>query len=126
MALLEGPVDNGTYASRNLRSERNLRFLKKVSVREDPALTALYPARGMGNRVTVVTRSGGTISKEVVVPRGHPLDPMSREEVEDKFRRLTKGKLPRRTAEELLGRVWSLEEVREVGDLVPLLKVSAG
>ena len=124
MALLEGKIDNGTYSERKLRSERALRFLQKVKVEEDPALTALYPARGMANRVTVVTRSGATLSKEVDVPRGHPLDPMGREELEQKFLALTAGKLPTGRAKELLGLLWNLEGVEDLGEVVSLMRVS--
>ena len=124
MALLEGKVDNSTYGERKLRSKRNLSFLEKVRVREDPALTALYPAKGMANRVTATAASGATYSSEVVVPRGHPLDPMSREEIEDKFRRLTRGRIPERRATELLALLWGLEKVKDVGEILPLAKVS--
>ena len=126
LALLEGKVDNQTYLQRKLRAGRTLELLKRITVREDPALTALYPAGGMPNRVTVKTRSGGAYSKEVDVPRGHPLEPMSREEVEEKFRRLTRGKIPGRRADEVLRTVWSLERVGGVGELLRLLKVSRG
>ncbi|MDG6947894.1 MAG: MmgE/PrpD family protein [Nitrososphaerota archaeon] len=125
MALLEGKIDNGTYSERKLRSERTLRFLQKVKVEEDPALTALYPARGMANRVTVVTKSGATLSKEVDVPRGHPMDPMGREELEQKFLALTAGKLPTGRAKELLGLLWSLERVEDLGEVFSLARVSA-
>ena len=123
MALLEGKVDNGTYSDRKLKSSRNLEFLRKITVEEDPALTALYPARGIANRVTLATNSGETVSREVVVPRGHPLDPMSREEVERKFRTLTRGKMPAARADEVLDLLWELEKVKDLGELIRLLKV---
>ena len=126
MALLEGKIDNSTYSSRKIHSKRALEFLTRVKVREDPALTALYPARGMANRVTVATRSGATLSEEEDVPRGHPLDPMSREELERKFMGLVAGKLSPRRAGELLRMLWGFESVEDVGDLFPLTKVNSG
>ncbi len=124
MALLEGKIDNETYSERNIRSSRNLRFLQRVEVKEDPGLTALYPAKGMANRVTVVTRSGAVVSKEVDVPRGHPLDPMGREELERKFKALTAGKLAPQRAKELLALLWNLEQVRDLREVFSLTKVS--
>ncbi|MDG6913930.1 MAG: MmgE/PrpD family protein [Nitrososphaerota archaeon] len=125
MALLEGKIDNETYSERNLRSARVLRFLRKVEVKEDPTLTAMYPAQGMANRVTVVTKSGAVFSKEVDVPRGHPLDPMGREELEQKFRALTEGKLSSERRRELLDLLWNLEEVDDLREVFKLMKVMA-
>ncbi len=125
MALLEGTIDNATYSDRKIRSERNLRFVRKVKVKEDPALTSLYPAKGMANRITVVTKAGSTVSKEVDIPRGHPMDPMGKEELERKFLTLTAGKLSPRGGKELLGLLWGLEGVEDLGDVFRLMKVSA-
>lgn len=123
MALLEGKIDNQTYSQRKLRSGRNLDFVARVVVKEDPALTALYPDRGMANRVTLETASGEVHSKEVDVPRGHPLAPMSREEIEEKFRRLSRRKIPPRRADEVLKSLWELEKVEDVGELLRLCRV---
>ncbi|MDG6910602.1 MAG: MmgE/PrpD family protein [Nitrososphaerota archaeon] len=126
MSLLEGKVDNGTYSERRLKSGRNLEFIQKIAVREDPAFTSLYPSKGMANRVTLTTNAGKTFSKEVVVPRGHPFYPMSREEVEGKFRRLTCGKLPAARADEALGMLWELEKVKDLRKLTRLLRAPRG
>ncbi len=123
MALLDGKVDNRTYSQRKMKAKRNIEFIGKISVREDPALTALYPAKGMANRVTVTMKSGESHSKRVDVPRGHPLDPMSRGEVEAKFRGLTRGIVPPRRADRLLELLWNFEELGDVRELFPLLRV---
>jgi 2-methylcitrate dehydratase len=124
MALLEGRVDNGTYSKRKVKDPRTAEFLSRIMVKEDPGLTSFYPARGMANRITVRTKGGATFSKEVVVPRGHPLDPMSDKEVEEKFRRLTRRKLAPRRAEKLLEVLWGLEKVKDAGSLMPLMRLS--
>lgn len=124
MALLHGSVDNSTYSDRNLSDKKNLAFVGKVTVRENGALTAMYPIRGMPNRVTVTLRSGRTESAEVAIPRGHPKDPMSREDVESKFLTLTRGLLGEKRAKGALRELWSLERVEDLGELLGLLRVS--
>ncbi len=123
MALLEGKIDNSTYSQGKIRDEDHLKFLKKITVREDKRLTALYPARGMANRVSVQLKSGRKISKEVILPRGHPRNPMTDEEVEDKFKRLTKRYLSKRGIENVLETLWNLEKVRDVSEILPQLVV---
>ena len=123
MALLEGRLDNKSYSEKNLHDEHILGFLKRIRVEEDKSLTALYPSKGMANRVTLVTKGGKRYSKEVKVPKGHPLNPMDSSEVEEKFRRLTRGLLPKGRTDGVLEKVWSLEKVTDLGDVVRLLEV---
>src|SRR5207244_3925883 len=58
MALLEGKIENSTYAPTKFRNKKTLDFLKKITVKEDKRLTALYPNEGIANRITVRTKSG--------------------------------------------------------------------
>jgi 2-methylcitrate dehydratase len=122
MALLEGKVDNSTYAQKKLKDPRTLEFLKKITVTEDKALTEMYP-KSIANRITLRLRDGRTVVEQVNDPRGHPSNPMSNEEVEAKFRRLTKRLLGESKAEKVLQFVWNLEKAR---DISPLLRLCAG
>jgi 2-methylcitrate dehydratase len=124
MALMEAKIDNGTYSSGKIKDPRHLEFLDRITVVEDKRLTALYPTEGMGNRITVRLKSGRVISEEVIVPKGHPLNPMDDSEVEAKFRGLTRRFLSHGTADRLLGKLWNLEGVASVRDLVRDMKVS--
>jgi 2-methylcitrate dehydratase len=123
MALLRGTVNNATYSDSNLGDREVLRLLAKIKVREDPGLTAMYPDRGMPNRVRIVTNDGRSLSEEVLVPRGHPLNPMTEEEVESKFLGLASGKLGRGRAEEALSAIRGLDRGTRVSDLMGLLKI---
>ena len=126
MALLEGKVDNSTYSVRNTTKKENLDFIDKITVVEDPRLTALYPHEGMGNRVTARLRSGDLVSEEVIVPRGHPRNPMTDSEVEGKFRSLTRGKLTQKARDRALDSLWNLEKVKDAGILMRMLRVDQG
>jgi 2-methylcitrate dehydratase len=123
MALLTGKVDNSTYSDANLRGKANIAFVKKVEVVEDPELTKLYPDRGMANRITVRERGGREITAAVEVPKGHPLNPMTREDIEEKFIGLTRDKIGERAAKASLKRLWSLEDERELRDVLAPLTV---
>jgi 2-methylcitrate dehydratase len=123
MALLHGKVDNSTYSDRALKDKQNLAFVSKVEVAEDPSLTQMYPDRGMPNRVTLDLEDGSSVSAAVTVPRGHPLNPMSREEVEAKFLALTSGRVGLAQAKAALKSLWRLEEVKQLGEVLALLQV---
>ncbi|MDG6985705.1 MAG: MmgE/PrpD family protein [Nitrososphaerota archaeon] len=125
MALLDGTVDNETYSERNLANRSNLKFIEKVEVKEDPALTAVYP-RGMPNRITMWEKGGKVVSAQVDVPRGHPGNPMTKDELEAKFMKLTEGKVRESEAKEALKRLWRLDEEAELGEVMSMLRVTGG
>jgi 2-methylcitrate dehydratase len=122
MALLKGRIDNSTYTAKNLGDPRVLSFLKRISVIEDTSLTELYPGH-IANRVTLKLKDGLTLSEQVDDPRGHPNNPMTKEEVESKFRRLTRRFLGRPQAQEIMDFVWTLEKQKMGAKLVDLCVV---
>jgi 2-methylcitrate dehydratase len=117
MAFLEGKVDNETYASRKLGDPKVREFMKRVIVKEDKALTRSYPG-SIPNRVTVKLDDGKTLSLQVDDPRGHPKNPMTEEEIERKFRLLTRGILTESHAEKVLRFVRTVEEQSDVSPLL--------
>ena len=78
----------------------------------------------MPTRVTVRTTNGNEYVKQVDYPLGHPRHPLSDREIEEKFRGLTAGLFTRARAGRVIDMVWRLEELKDVGVLMPLLKVA--
>jgi 2-methylcitrate dehydratase len=116
MALLEGRVDNGTYAAKKLNDPQIREFMKRVMVKEDKALTEAYP-ESIPNRVTVKLDDGKMLTKQVDTPKGHPKNPMTEEENEQKFRVLTKGILKDSQVESTLKFVRTIEKQSDVSRL---------
>lgn len=117
VALLEGKIDNSTYEEKKFTDPRILNFLKQITVREFKGFTAKYP-EAIANRVTVKLRSGKLISKQVEYPKGHPKNPISRDEVEEKYRNLAGAYLNRRQLDETLASLWSLERIDDLSELM--------
>jgi 2-methylcitrate dehydratase len=123
MALLTGKIENSTYSERNLTNPDNLSLVNKIRVEEDKDFTAMYPSNGMPNRVTVTEEGGRETTAEVVVPRGHPMNPMSKTDVEEKFLRLTRASLGEGGAKKAMARLWKIEEEKDLGELLALFRV---
>jgi len=124
MALLEGKVDNETYAARKLKDPVVREFMKKVIVKEDRALTEAYPG-SIPNRVTVKLDDGTTLAVQVDDPRGHPRNPMTEEEIEQKFRLLAAGVLKGPQVEKVLKFVRTIEKQTGVSPLFASCVVKA-
>ena len=116
-ALFDGKIDNSTYTPRKFTDSRVLEFLKKVTVVEDKELSRMYP-EAVANRITVKLTSGGRVSKQVNYHKGHPKNPMSDEDVESKFRRLTAKQYSKTQADSVLKTIWSLDKIKEVTKLL--------
>jgi 2-methylcitrate dehydratase len=120
MALLEGKIDNSSYTEKKFRDPKILEFLKKITVVEDKTLSARYP-EAVANRVTVKLSSGKAVSKQVDYHKGHPKNPMSDDEVEEKFQKLTRRILDKNRARRILDAVWNLEKAKDVSKIISML-----
>jgi 2-methylcitrate dehydratase len=126
LALLTGKIDNTSYSDSSIRDQANRTFVKKVRVVEDPGLTKMYPGKGMPNRVTVIESGGKKTSAQVDVPKGHPRNPMKKEDIEEKFFRLTQAKIGEHAAKDALKRIWKIEEENNLSAVLALLRPRKG
>jgi 2-methylcitrate dehydratase len=107
-ALLDGEVTTRTFEPERFRDPRTLDILReRVTVREDPELSAGYP-EGILNRITVTTTGGDREVRQVRHPRGHARNPMTDEEVVAKYRSNAEGRLGAERAASVERLVWDL------------------
>ncbi|HEY6282395.1 MAG TPA: MmgE/PrpD family protein, partial [Nitrososphaerales archaeon] len=124
--LLDGRIDNGSYSEKNLSDIPKLRFIKKIKVVEEPGFTSKYPRSGMPNRVTVREKGGRLTAAQVDFPKGHPKNPMTKDDIQAKFLGLTQRHLGRKEARDMLLRLWKLEAVKDLRELLGPLRISLG
>jgi 2-methylcitrate dehydratase len=93
-----------------------LELMRKITVKEDAALTALFPARS-ATTLKVHLKSGKVVIEKVEYPKGHPENPVTDEEIELKFRQLTKSFLTESQVDAILDFVWALERQTSVTPL---------
>jgi 2-methylcitrate dehydratase len=121
-ALIHGTVELGHYTMGSIRDPRVLELMRKMRVRVDPELDKLYPS-AVPNRVTVRFTDGRELTARVDHPRGHPRNPMSDEEVREKFMRLTEGLLTREQVSGIINTVESIDELNDLRRLTRLILV---
>lgn len=89
---------------------------ERVEMRVDDSLTGVQAV------VEAELADGRRVSARCDHPRGAPENPLTRGEIEEKFRTYGKGVLPPARVEEALAAVSRLEELRSVGALMNLLR----
>src|SRR5271169_1959233 len=95
--------------------------LQKVEVVADPEIEKVFPAL---QRVIVnlTTTDGRTFTKQLDYPKGDPRNPLTDQEVEEKFAALAEGVLSQGAQKKLKEAIWNLEKAGSVSKLMALTK----
>ncbi len=108
-ALKYGYIDQRVFAKKVLNNKEVLATVAKVTVKEDKALTKLYPWAA-ANRVTITLNNGTVLKKEVKYHKGHYKNKMNDEDVEAKFKMLTTKHISQVKQKAILTNTWKLEK----------------
>lgn len=120
-AILDGSVSLSTYSER-MEDEDLIEFTQKVKVEVDPDMDRMYPS-AIPNRVEVRLKSGKLITGEMIYPKGHPMNPMTDLEVEEKFKALGAWAFAEKSADEILSKIWELEKMADIKELMRLFVI---
>jgi 2-methylcitrate dehydratase len=108
-ALLDGDITIESYGAEKISQPNVLALMDRTTVREDPALTALFPGR-LANRIIVTLKSGERLVREVRTGPGSVETPMTDADFERKFRRTATHHLKPGAPDQVLAFVASLEK----------------
>jgi 2-methylcitrate dehydratase len=122
VALMYGTVEARHFGPDYWRDPRLLELVQKVKVSVSAEANRRAP-EAMLSTVDVVTASGQRLTAEVAYHRGHYKNPMSDQEIEAKFRSLARDLLTARQIDALLDRLWNLEQVGDIGEVMNMVRI---
>ena len=122
VALTYGTVNQGHFDDAYLQDTALLELVGRVNVEVSEEANRRVP-EAMLCDLEVVTSGGQRYSSRVEYHKGHYKNPLLDSELEDKFRSLATDLLPAGQTDALLDRLWHLEDVGDVGEVVRLTKV---
>jgi 2-methylcitrate dehydratase PrpD len=120
LRFLKGGNGPKEYVAENLGDPALLALAHKVRMEVDAESERVYPARWM-SVVTVVMRDGTRHQERVGSVPGTLENPLSREDLKNKFRALVDGRLSPGRAEALLERIEDVERLDDVAGITNLL-----
>jgi 2-methylcitrate dehydratase len=123
-AMFDGDVSNESFAPAMFGDPRILAFMQKITVKEDPVLTARMGAE-VSTRVTAILTDGQRISREVDYAPGFAERPMNRSEVERKFRGNVRKRWPQEQTDAILQALWVLDQTDDLSVLLGRLAMPA-
>lgn len=95
-------------------------MLAKVEIIADPELNKLYPQKFPGV-VTIETKDGKSYTMEQYYPKGDVMNPISDEELKEKFRGLVAPTFTKERTEQIINAVEHLEDIKNLGEFTKLL-----
>jgi 2-methylcitrate dehydratase len=121
-AMFDGDITNESFASDLFSDPNILAFMQKITVHEDPKLTA---RAGAPTRVTAILLDGQRITREVEYAPGFAERPMNRSEVERKFRGNVGKRWPQQRTDATLQALWTLDQTDDLSRLLGRLSMQA-
>ena len=95
--------------------------MQKIKVAEDPALTARVGA-AVPTRVTAILTDGQRVVREVDYAPGFARRPMTRADVDRKFRGNVGHRWPQQHTETMLQALWALDRVDDLSAFLGMLR----
>ena len=126
--LIDGHPSLPVQWSEKIRHPSFEGLLKRIEMAVDPEYEEMFLHRSIDcppwpAEVEVLMQNGKSYRAEVLSPKGDPANPMTQEEVKDKFVQLTEGVLSSNRQAEVLETLDHLEKLAEISNLVKLLVV---
>jgi 2-methylcitrate dehydratase len=122
VVLMYGTIDDHYYEDPYLHDPRLLDLVSRVRCIPSPEADVHEKDYNLCD-FEIVLKSGTRKSVRVEYHRGHPKNPMTDGEMEEKFRSLARKHLPEERIDVLLRRLWDLENLPTAGTLVEMTKV---
>jgi 2-methylcitrate dehydratase len=120
-AMFDGDINQHSFEPDKLHDPRIVAFMRKITVKPDPALDKFDGAPPI--RITAVLQNGQHIVRQVDNMPGFPGQPMTRVDVERKFRSNIDTRWSREQTDAVLQSLWALERIGDLTMLINQLKV---
>jgi 2-methylcitrate dehydratase len=121
-AMRDGTITREDFEERRFRDPERLADAARVRVETNTTMDAEYPEK-LTVSIDVTQASGETYSHRVDHPLGHARRPMTDAQVEAKFRGLASARLGETQADQVIGRVWDLDNIPDMRALLGPISV---
>jgi 2-methylcitrate dehydratase len=120
-ALVDRQVTPAQLTMQKIMDTRIREQLNKIEVVADPEIEKVFPAL-QRVIVEIQTKDGRSLQKQLDFPKGDPRNPLTDQEIEEKFSALAEGVLSKQAQKRIKDAVWSLERIGSVSDLMALME----
>jgi 2-methylcitrate dehydratase len=119
-AVIDGMVTPAQFKENKLKDPKIWELMPKIKVVAEPELEDLFP-RLKATEVTVNTKSGENYKLRIDYPKGDYRDPMSEEELLNKFDSMVIEKVGQKKRDQIVEYIMTLEKQKNIKDFTELL-----
>jgi 2-methylcitrate dehydratase PrpD len=120
LALIEGSAGEDLFRDEALKDQAIRDVMRRVKVEEKPELS------NKEAEITVWLRDGKSIKHKVDYPLGDPENPLPDQKLDEKARGLLQSIFEKERVEAILKKLWDLESVGNIEELISLLRKANG
>ncbi len=114
VAILDREVGPDQYTPQKLKDPRIREMIGKISMEADPSLDHFRRA----GITEIKTKQGITYKRRVEYPKGDPRNPMTDQELEDKFRSMAEKFMTEKQIKKLIATVYEMEKLDDINRLM--------
>ena len=119
IAILDRAIGPEQFSEEKLRDPRVHELVDRIFVEPSAGLEDLI-SPGL---VEITTTKGEKYKREVLRPKGHPMNPMTDADVENKFRSMAGKFMDEQQMRQIIDTVYNLEKLDDIGEFVKLLVI---
>jgi 2-methylcitrate dehydratase len=119
VAIVDRAVGPEQFSEQKLWDPRVRELLDKILVEPDPSLEE-FSSPGIAE---ITTKKGEKYSCEIRHPKGHPMNPVTDTDLEEKFRSMAGKFMDESQMSHIIDSIYNLEKLEDIGGLVKLLVI---
>jgi 2-methylcitrate dehydratase PrpD len=120
-AIADGEVTEYQFTRERIADPALHELAAKVKVTPDEGLDSVYPEECRPTTVEVRLRDGATLTKRIDYPKGEPRNPLTDDELLEKFARWSSPSIARKKAEDIWEALLKLDELENISEFMGLL-----
>jgi 2-methylcitrate dehydratase len=114
IAIVDRRIGPDQYSEKKFKDPRVRDLIEKVSIEADPSLDRT----GQGGISEIRIKQGGTFKKRVEYPKGHLMNRMTDQDLEEKFHGMAEKFMTERRIKEVIATIYELEKLNDIGELM--------
>ena len=122
LALMDGAIRTDSFSEARMRDPATRALMQKIKVTESAEFERQFP-QALMTEIEVLTRGGERLVERASYPRGHAKNPMSDEDIENKFRTLAENVMKPDNRDALLEALWQVDQAHDIGQVLALVRV---
>lgn len=122
VALYDNNSFDEQFSVDRIKDNKVLDLAQKVFVYSNNRFSQMYP-HNWGCELKVITKDNREFKKEILNAKGDTENPLTQDEFQNKFKELTKNFLTQDRQEQVITKIYGLEEVKSVREITSCLSL---